>query len=462
MRARSACPKAPQSLGFLVGCRVAFFAIAAVAIQAVLVFADYWFDIETLADLIVHTETHRLADGLTVGEGGRLSFTLPGQMGHYAMPEGAYFLRVRTEAGATLFSNCGTVCEAHLLPLLANPPEFWFRTLAPDKPISVAGGQSFPTRAGTRVLVEVAILGDPTNVLRRVLIEELIDHLVIPMGIMLVISLGATLWSIQHALAPVRAAAETADLLDPLAPSSRLDTTGMPSEIAHLADAVNRGFSRVRALMRAQKLFTAAIAHEVRTPLAALRLELERITDPRARRAEEDVEQLSHFVAQITALARLEGVDRAVFRTFDPAGVGQEVVEALAPLVLGGGRTIEFRDLGPGRVFGYRSLVADAVRNLVENAATHTPPGTLIAVEAGPGPRLAVTDSGPGFAVDTRSDPLIGQPKRPGGIGIGLSIVRRIAELHGGTLEIGRTDDGGAAVALLFPENGPPEPEPES
>ncbi len=445
-------------LGVLVGRRLVLFAVIAMMIQAAFVFAEYWFDDERLGDLVIHTETSRLRAGVKISPGGHVTFDLPEQMARYADQEGAYFLRVRTEAGVTLHSNCSTVCEAHLLPLTVHPPDFWIRVLGPGKPISVAGGHAFSTTAG-RVMVEIAILGDPTNILARVVVDELIDHLAVPMGLMLVFTFGATFWSIRRALEPVRVAAERADALDPLAPSSRLDTHGMPDEVALLADAVNRAFARVGALMRSQKVFTAAIAHEVRTPLAALRLELERIADPRARRAEEDVEVLSHFVAQMTALARLDAVDRSVFRSFDPAALGQEVVETLAPLVLGSGRGIDFRDLGAERVFGYRALVLDAVRNLVENAIAHTPPGTDITVEVGPGPRIAVRDTGPGFPDTYTPDPVIGHVKRRGGIGIGLSIVRRIAEIHGGRMEVDRPAEGGAVVAMVFPEEGPPETE---
>lgn len=444
------------SLVRLVGRPVVVFAVIAMLFQICVVLFQYWRDEERLADLVIHTEARRLIAGLDVDAHGHLTFDLPQRMRHYAEQEGAYYIRVRTDAGTTLYSNCGQVCEAHLLPLHVHPPDFWMRMLAPGKPLSVAGGHAYDSPGG-RVMVEIAILGDPTGVLRRVLAEELIDHMAMPMGLMLVFAFGATLWAIRRALAPVRVAAERADQLDPLAPASRLDTSGMPSEVAHLADAVNRAFARVGALMRAQKLFTAAIAHEVRTPLAALRLELERISDPRARRAEEDVAVLSHVVGQMTALARLDTVDRSQFRSFDPAGLGQEVVETLAPLVLARGRTIAFQDLGPEPVFGRRTLVLDAVRNLVENASAHTPPGTAITVEAGPGRRLAVIDTGPGFPDSYAPDPVIGHVKQRGGIGIGLSIVRRIAELHGGRMEIARAPGGGAAVAMLFPEGGPAE-----
>lgn len=446
--------RARPSLGLLVGRPVVVFAVVAMLVQVGFVLAQYWADEERLGDLVIHTEARRLLAGLGVDDHGHLTFDLPDRMRHYAEQEGAYFVRVRTDAGTTLFSNCGRVCEAHLLPLDVHPPDFWMRMLSPGKPLSVAGGHAYDSPAG-RVMVEIAILGDPTGVLGRVLADELIDHMAVPMGLMLVFAFGATLWSIRRALAPVRVAADRADRLDPLAPSSRLDTSGMPAEVANLAEAVNRAFARVGALLRAQKLFTAAIAHEVRTPLAALRLELERISDPRARRAEEDVAVLSHFVGQMTALARVDGVDRSVFRTFDPVALGQEVVETLAPLVLTRGRTIAFQEQGALPVFGHRTLVLDAVRNLVENAMVHTPPGTTITVEAGPGRRLAVLDTGSGFPDAYAPDPVIGHVKRRGGIGIGLSIVRRIAEIHGGHMEISRVPGGGACVAMLFPEEPP-------
>ena len=62
-----------------------------------------------------------------------------------------------------------------------------------------------------------------------------------------------------------------------------------------------------------------------------------------------------------------------------------------------------------------------------------------------------------GFPDTYAPDPVIGHVKRPGGIGVGLSIVRRIAELHGGQVEISRSAAGGAVVAMLFPEGGPAE-----
>ena len=146
--------------------------------------------------------------------------------------------------------------------------------------------------------------------------------------------------------------------------------------------------------MRSQKLLTSAISHEVRTPLAIARLELEKIADPRARKVEQDLEALNRLVEQLTTLARLEGAGLAEAATIQPAELAEQVVSALAPLVYASGKTIEFIDKDPTPFKGHPALVENALRNLVENAIRHTGAGANISVEAGPGPAFSVCDDG--------------------------------------------------------------------
>ncbi len=77
----------------------------------------------------------------------------------------------------------------------------------------------------------------------------MVEHMLVPMALQLSLVFGATLWSVQRALAPVRQAVVAADALDPRDAGAHLDTTGMPAEIARLADAVNRALDRVRELV---------------------------------------------------------------------------------------------------------------------------------------------------------------------------------------------------------------------
>ena len=161
----------------------------------------------------------------------------------------------------------------------------------------------------------MAIIGDKESVLIAVLAHEVVDHMIIPMSLMLVVVLGATTLSIVQALRPVRRAATLVSGLNPLASGARLPTQGMPQEIAQFTKAINSAFDRVGELVRAQKVFTSAISHEVRTPLAVARLELEKIADFRARKVEQDLEALNQLVEQLTTLARLDGADLAPDRT---------------------------------------------------------------------------------------------------------------------------------------------------
>ena len=83
--------------------------------------------------------------------------------------------------------------------------------------------------------------------------------------------------------------------------------------------------------MQAQRVYTTAVAHEVRTPLAMMRLELGNIDHARARKVEQDLDALTHFVGQVTDLGRLEATDRTAFRTIDLAALGHAVVSDVAP-----------------------------------------------------------------------------------------------------------------------------------
>jgi signal transduction histidine kinase len=272
------------------------------------------------------------------------------------------------------------------------------------------------------------------------------------MAIMLFFVLGGTLLSIQRALRPVAKAAQEAGHLDPLDPGHLINQTGMPREVADLATAVNRSLARIGALMKSQRLFTTAVAHEIRTPLAMMKLELGNIEHPRARKIEADLDALAGFVGQITALGRLESADRAAFRPVDLAKLADWVVTDIAPLVYDLNHTIAYSNLGAGSVEGHTPLLQDALRNLIENAVKHTPEGAAIEVIAGPGPRLTVKDDAGVF--DAPAQVPFGD-LRADHMGIGLEIVRRIMALHKGRLEIEVEPGHLTAMTLLFDQPKP-------
>jgi signal transduction histidine kinase len=437
-------PEGPSLIAVVVR-RIVFFSMIAMVVQFIGVVVEYWTDDQQLGHQAIEMETAALSRGI-MWRNGQQGFEFPANLRkRYEHGDRGYFVRVRTENDAILFSNCNTECTERFLPARHGPLGFWMMQIQPGKPLNVAGGRVFD-KAEAPILIEVAIIGDKEGVLNSVLAHEVVDHMVLPMGVMLIVVLGATTISIGRAFKPVRQAASLVPGLDPLGPS-RLPIAAMPSEIAKFAQAVNVAFDRVGELLRAQKLFTSAISHEVRTPLAVARLELEKIADPRARRVEAELEALNQLVEQLTTLARLEGANLAPTESIDPDDIAQSVISGLAPLVYESGKTIELLDKGATPFNGYPALIENALRNLIENATRHTGPGTRITVEIGPGSKFCIRDNGKSSKSSGNleaSQKFFQTPR------LGLKIVRRIVEIHGGSFYFEGFPGEGMTARMMF------------
>jgi signal transduction histidine kinase len=307
--------------------------------------------------------------------------------------------------------------------------------------------------AGQDVHIEIATLGDPARVYWRVLRQEFMEHVTMPMAPFLLMTVLVITFTIRRTLMPVALAAEQADAIDPRNPEAAMAIDRMPAEIASFVAAVNRALERVRQLVQSQKMFLATVAHELRTPLSIMLLELAKIDNPRARRLEVDVHAMNRLVGQLLALVRLELVKQQDASMVDLEDVARSTVARLAPWIMDQGDNMEFEVDSPSAFAGDTSAIADALRNLVENAVKHSGAGTTIRVTVGPGSRLCVEDSGPGFA--THDIGSLGQPFQKGdssadGFGLGLAIVKKIVELHNGKLAAGRSALGGARFEVSF------------
>ncbi|MBN8999640.1 MAG: HAMP domain-containing histidine kinase [Rhizobiales bacterium] len=428
--------------------RIVFFALIAMAAQLAIVFAAYYFDDAELGSLIVERETALLAEGIGFGsEGWR--FTLPEDAVVYSLAPETHMVRIRADDGSTIYSNCGDRCILHMLPEPVDPPDSWSRLLSVGKPISVAGGRAV-TIGSERVAIEIAVVDETEASMWRALAHEFIDHLAIPMSLQLGLVLAGALISAALALRPLKAAAREAEGIDPLDPENRIATAQLPREVAELGDAVNRTLERIGRLMREQKLFTTALAHEIRTPLAMLKLELGAIRDPAARRMEADIDDLARLVGQITALGRLEAIGRSGFTLLQPLALVRSVAASIGPFVYDRDHSVGVAE-GEGHPFrGDRALIEDALVNLITNAVAHTPAGTAILLAAGPGSQVSVIDDAGLYRREGEG----GVPLKADRAGIGLEIVRRIAALHGGTLEIEVEPGRRTTARLRFPEAG--------
>ncbi|MCZ4089268.1 sensor histidine kinase [Sinorhizobium psoraleae] len=444
--------RANPSLIGIVARRIVAFSLLAMALQIGVVFADYWFDDDKLSVLLLQQETETLSRAIA-NRGGVLTYEPDHELRERYLArhgrDGAIYLRVRTASGSVLFSNCATECAAHFLPLSINAPSFWKRLIAPGKPFSIAGGQSFE-RDGVPVLVELAILKDPNGFMYSALLHEMFDSMIVPMTLMFCLVIGATIWSIRSALRPVAVAVKAADAIDPRDSGARLPATRMPLEIERLVSAVNRLLARVGDLIQSQKVFSSSIAHEIRTPVSIAKMELSRIADPRARNAERDLDALTHILEQLTSLARADAVDPSAYQRASLSVIGAEVTETTAPFVFHQGKSIEFADHGTAPVTVIPALVENMLRNLIENAVKHNPPGTRIVVTCGPGPQVSVEDNGKGLVDLPEHNDDLGYIKRSGQLGLGLKIVHRISALHKARVSIATAPDQGTKITIDF------------
>lgn len=441
----------PSLIG-IVARRIVAFSLLAMALQIGVVFADYWFDDDKLSVLMLQQETEALAEYVQVRDGVVRYEPDSGMRERYQARngnDGSVFLRIRTASGAIVYSNCTTDCAQHFLPVAIDAPQFWKRLVEPGKPFSVAGGQTFE-RDGATVLIELAILRDPNGFMYDALLHEMFDSMIVPMTLLFCLVIGATIWSIRSALTPVAMAAQAADALDPRDGNARLPTTRMPQEIARLVSAVNRMLTRVADLIQSQKLFSSSIAHEIRTPVAIAKMELSRIDDPRARNAERDLGALTHILEQLTALARADAVDPSAYQRTSLSQIGAAVAEAIAPFVFDHDKSLEFADEGTPPVTAIPALVENMLRNLIENAVKHNPPGTRIVLTCGPGPVVSVEDNGKGLVDLPEHHEDLGYVKSSGQLGLGLKIVRRISELHQATVAVDTAPERGTRISIDF------------
>ncbi|WP_079418358.1 sensor histidine kinase [Thiomonas intermedia] len=300
------------------------------------------------------------------------------------------------------------------------------------------------------VLVQVAQSLDARTRLARDIVQGVIlpQFVVVPIFILLVwFGLGQGIAPLNELQARIR---RRADDISPI------DEREAPEEIAPLVDSINSLFARLRQSLQTQKRFVADAAHQIKTPLAGLRMQAElaqRETDPEELRASlrqigRSVERTTRLVNQLLALTRAEnqgGAARAVFETIDLRQPAAEAMQELAMLALDKNLELEFDSPPlPLQVRGNALLLQELIKNLLHNAITYTPPGGSVTLRlrsavaegsrAGPVVQLQVDDSGPGIPEAERA--LVFEPfyrildNGSEGSGLGLAIVREIARQH--------------------------------
>lgn len=268
--------------------------------------------------------------------------------------------------------------------------------------------------------------------------NELIGHVGLPILVLLVPTVLAARWVILRAFRPLEAAAHAIEAA-PTERGVRIDDRDMPAEAMPFVAAINRLLDRLDSVAREQEAFAADVAHELRTPLSILSLELDRLEGKDAIALKEEVTAMRRLIDQLLLMAQVnvEAAAPLPAKSIDLATLAEDLVARLAPGIIAGGRDIavEVED-GHVAVAGHREAIMAALRNLVENAVRASPAGGTVTVIAGPGARLRVRDEGPGLAQDDLMR-LMQRHERDAfastdGAGLGLAIAHRIMVAHRG------------------------------
>jgi two-component system OmpR family sensor kinase/two-component system sensor histidine kinase QseC len=272
-------------------------------------------------------------------------------------------------------------------------------------------------------------------------------------------------WLAAQTLAPLRRVAASLRERDEQS-LQPLPTSGLPEEVAPLVSALNALLQRLAGSRDAQRAFVSDAAHELRSPLTALKLQLQmlrRAPDDAARSGAietltEGVERAARLVEQLLTLARSEpGASAAPLETLDLSALARGAVADVVPLAHARGSTLELYADNRVDVRGDTAALTALVRNLADNAVRYSPRGSRIELrvdtDAG-APTLLVDDPGPGIPRDEREHVFDRFYRRAStdepGTGLGLAIVRGVAERHGARVELDDSPLGGLRVRVRF------------
>lgn len=303
---------------------------------------------------------------------------------------------------------------------------------------------------------------------RRAILGALARSVLLPLGLALPALALALWWSVRQGLRPLHRLRQTLEQRRPeaLAPVA---SDPLPAELQPLVAALNALMQRMAAVLELERRFTADAAHELRTPIAAIRMQAQVALGAGADDAARShalhatlagCDRAARLVEQLLALARLEAQnDNARVPTCDAAQLTRAVLAELAPTALARQQTVELDAPGPTPLAVDEMALRMLVRNLVDNALRYSPEGARVQVQIEPAPghlTWQIDDSGPGL--DAAARQRLGERffrvlgSGQSGSGLGWSIVRRIAQVQGARIVVEPSPTlGGLRVQVRWP-----------
>jgi heavy metal sensor kinase len=321
--------------------------------------------------------------------------------------------------------------------------------------------------AAEAYLVQVGVSLDQQDAALERFVSLLLWSL--PISLLVVAVVGS--WMAARALAPLARLAALTRTFGVASLHRRLPVRGAGDELDALAQAFNDVVARLERAVGEMRQFSAAMAHELRTPLAIIRGEIElsatdaRLPDEHRRRLAghlEEIDKLARLVTRLLTLVQAEAGEIPLARdAVDLAALSAMVVDALEPVAHAKHIWLAGAEAGGVVITGDRGWMERLLLNLLDNAIKFTPPGGTITVSVtreGNRARLAVRDTGVGMTADVlphvferfyRAD--AARSSQPHGAGLGLSLVKWIADRHGATIDVTSRPGSGSTFTLSVP-----------
>ncbi|TMV76315.1 HAMP domain-containing histidine kinase [Thioclava sp. BHET1] len=369
-----------------------------------------------------------------------------------------FALQLRDHSGNILATNMGAVD----LPLGWSTVQPKLLGRRGDVPLRIYSAEA----SGDRITVGVGF--DEVSTLRETLVSTMLWSSLVALVLALsgAVAIAARLRRRLGQIEATMTQVAEGDL------AARLPLSRADDDIDHVSAQMNAALERLSALVDGMRQVSTDIAHDLRTPLNRLQLQLHTaakaaaIQQPVQPLLEEALAESDAIAATFTALLRIaqieSGLRRERFAPLDLSALVSFIHDTYADVAEDAGQhlLLDLVSRGPG-IIGDRDLMVQALVNLVENAIRHCPPGATITIclRAQDGMTiLAVRDDGPGIPAEERPKVLrrlyrLERSRTTPGSGLGLSLVAAVAELHGASLILG-DEDPGLRVEIRFPATG--------
>ena len=468
--------------------RISLWATLAFALGASLVFAtlyrfvandiqrrsDAWLsgEVEVLGDVAERTPKDRLYDRVVSEVAELASNEVPNKYpGERSENDSVFFLQAGPTGPATLWVGAGNG-QANLSAIRAS-------TVVPDVPFHL-NVQGFPipfrvvaTRMDDGQFIYLGLSErDELRVLRNLLIRFVsLNVLIVLFGF------GIVFYTTGSMLGYVREITEAASRIGESDLSHRVPTTKYNDEVGQLALTLNRMLDRIESSVHQLHTITDALAHDLRSPLTAIRGKLEMSLSKSSRSAQgelmvvsaiDELDRLTEFLnaSLDVAEARADAL-RLTRSVIDLDEMIRVMIDLYEPCMSERGLRMQLRSAGAVKVFADAALIHRAVSNLLDNELKHLPAACTIMIylqtEKGFA-TLMLEDDGPGFGEEVGSEMFQQRVKGKysSGHGLGLAFVEAVARAHGGTVSASNRSDGGARLVMTLPCRDCPQERPEN